>query len=96
MLWLGVTAGSHEVVLVQRRVVERLQPLGFVPEERAYHPHVTLARWREAARADREEALAADRGAEVASVDVSNVTLYQSHLSSHGPNYTMLVQAALR
>src|SRR5262249_55923854 len=96
VLWLGVTCGAAEATLVQRRVADRLEPLGVAPEARAYHPHLTLARWREAGRADRESALAADRGAGIAGVDVAAVTLYQSHLSSHGPTYASLAQAPLR
>ena len=80
---------------LRRRVAERLSPTGVTIEERAFHPHVTLARWRETRHADRRRIAAADRGAEVARVDVGAVTLYQSRLSSSGPTYTMLARAPL-
>jgi 2'-5' RNA ligase len=96
VLWLGVRAGHDAAIVVQRQVADRLAQAGIAFERRAYHPHLTLARWRTAAPADRRRALAADRGADIARVNVTAVTLYQSHLSSSGPSYTALAQAALR
>jgi 2'-5' RNA ligase len=96
VLWLGVTAGHHDAIAVQRQIVDRLARVGIPPEERAYHPHLTLARWRTATPSDRRRALAADRGAQIARVDVAAVTLYQSRLSASGPSYTALAQAPLR
>ena len=96
VLWLGVRAGHDAAIVVQRQVADRLAQAGIAFERRAYHPHLTLARWRTAAPADRRRALAADRGADIARVTVTAVTLYQSRLSSSGPSYTALAQAALR
>jgi 2'-5' RNA ligase len=95
VLWLGVSTGATEAIELRRRVAERLLPTGVTIEERAFHPHLTLARWRETRHAVRARVAAADRGAEVARVDVGAVTLYQSRLSSSGPTYTMLARAPL-
>ncbi len=35
---------SPELTRLQERVVAATRPCGFVPEERPYHPHITLAR----------------------------------------------------
>jgi 2'-5' RNA ligase len=35
---------SEELTGLQERVVAATKPCGFVPEERPYHPHITLAR----------------------------------------------------
>jgi 2'-5' RNA ligase len=64
-------------------------------EEREFHPHLTLARWKDSRPADRERALsAAGRGA-IAQTRVDGATLYQSRLSPSGSTYTPLARAAL-
>ena len=95
VLWLGLSRGANETIALQRRVVERLSPTGVAIEERPFHPHLTLARWRESRQADRRPVAAAERDAEVARVDVDAVTLFQSRLSSSGPAYTVLARAPL-
>jgi 2'-5' RNA ligase len=96
VLWLGLSTGAAEAIDLQRRVAARLSTIGVTIEERAFHPHLTLARWREARNADRRRIAAADHGTEVARIDVGAVTLYQSRLSSSGPTYAVLARAPLR
>jgi 2'-5' RNA ligase len=95
VLWLGLSTGAAEAIELRRHVVERLSPTGVTIEERAFHPHLTLGRWREARSADRRRIAAADPGVEVARIDVGAVALYQSRLSSSGPAYTVLARAPL-
>jgi 2'-5' RNA ligase len=98
VLWLGVAAGRRDVLTVQELVAARLARVGAVDRDsgtRAYHPHLTLGRWRGAKAAAGRRAVAADRGAEIAGVEVTAVTLYQSRLSSSGPHYTALASARL-
>jgi 2'-5' RNA ligase len=96
VLWLGVASGYRELIALQRQIADRLASTGRAREPRPFHPHLTLARWRDACQADRGRVLAADRGAEVARVDVRAVTLYQSQLSAPGPRHTVLARAILR
>ncbi len=96
VLWIGVSAGLHELTSVQRLVAGRIARTGVELEKRPYHPHLTLARWRGARHDDRRRVIAADPGAEVAHVDVAAVTLHQSRLSSTGSRYTTLARAELR
>jgi 2'-5' RNA ligase len=93
VLWLGLLEGAGAVVNVQRGVVDRLSALGITLDERVFHPHLTLARWRRSRPADRRLVAGADRGAAIARVEVLGVTLYQSRLSSSEPTYTALVRA---
>ena len=95
VLWLGLRAGVHETVELQRAVVGRLHEAGMATEGREFHPHLTLARWRSSRPDDRRAVLSQDRAAEVASVDVTHVTLYRSQLSPQGPSYTALARAGL-
>ena len=51
-LWLGVRDGREGVTAVHDALCARLMPLGFEPEERAYTPHLTIARVKEIAPPD--------------------------------------------
>ncbi|KRE83026.1 hypothetical protein ASG89_12885 [Paenibacillus sp. Soil766] len=44
VLWVGVGGDVEGLHNLQRRVADALTPLGFSPEERNYHPHLTIAR----------------------------------------------------
>ena len=95
VLWLGVRHGADEVVAVEREVTARIRRLGLPLEPRAFHPHLTLARWRTSRPSDTRRALATDHGGDVARVAVDHATLLQSRLSPTGPTYTSLVRATL-
>jgi 2'-5' RNA ligase len=95
VLWLGVVEGEREVIALQAAVAARLVSLGVPPEARPFHPHLTLARWRDGQGADRPPAEAGTPKT-IARVEVRTVTLFQSRLSSNGPTYTALAQAPLQ
>ena len=44
VLWAGVDEGAEELVALAGTVETSLAPLGFAPEERPFHAHLTLAR----------------------------------------------------
>jgi RNA 2',3'-cyclic 3'-phosphodiesterase len=95
VLWIGVGSGARELVELQRVIASRIAALGLPIDDRAFHPHLTLARWRESRPVDRSRALAvAPRGA-VARAHIDGATLYQSRLSPSGPTYTALARANL-
>jgi 2'-5' RNA ligase len=95
VVWLGVTSGARAVSELHGEMTHRIAPLGIAPEDRAFHPHLTLGRWRESRGSDRRIALAAARSGAVARLHVDHATLYRSRLSSSGPAYTALARANL-
>ncbi|HXI32185.1 MAG TPA: RNA 2',3'-cyclic phosphodiesterase [Vicinamibacterales bacterium] len=95
VLWIGVGAGAGELVDLQRVLASRIAALGLPLEDRAFHPHLTLARWRESRPADRDRALAAAPRGVVGRARIDGATLYQSRLSPAGPSYTALARATL-
>ncbi len=95
VLWIGLSTGAREAVELQRFVVDRLSRVGVTLEERAFHPHLTLARWRQARPVDRRRVAAREHSGEIARVEVDAVTLYQSRLSSTGPTHTAVARAPL-
>jgi RNA 2',3'-cyclic 3'-phosphodiesterase len=95
VLWIGVAAGACELVDLQRVLASRIAALGLPIEDRAFHPHLTLARWRESRTADRDRALTAASRGVVVRAHIEGATLYQSRLSPSGPTYTALARANL-
>lgn len=96
VLWLGVTQGARELATVQRTVADRLRPLAAALDERPFHAHLTLARWRTSRPRDATRALSCDRHTIVARTAIDRVTLYRSRLSTSGPSYTPLARATLK
>ncbi|MCZ8516458.1 RNA 2',3'-cyclic phosphodiesterase [Paenibacillus filicis] len=44
LLWAGIAGDTEELTTLQSRVEDAMEPLGFAKEDRAYKPHLTLAR----------------------------------------------------
>jgi RNA 2',3'-cyclic 3'-phosphodiesterase len=85
-LWAGVEPKPPVVALAAK--VERIcQSAGLEPERRAFHPHITLARWK--GRSSRAADAFIDRhgGLKSELFPVDRVILFESHLSRHGPHY---------
>lgn len=93
VLWMGVTAGTAPLTSLQREIAERIRRLGIAFDDRPFHPHLTLGRWRESKGSAKAAAL--HDVPEVASLRVTRATLYQSRLSASGPAYTALAHATL-
>jgi 2'-5' RNA ligase len=95
VLWIGVGAGAHEMIAVERELAGRLRQLEIAVEDRPFHPHLTLARWRESGSADRRRVGDATGPTTIARIHVGHVTLYRSRLSPSGSTYTPLARATL-
>jgi 2'-5' RNA ligase len=96
VLWLGVDEGRAAAIELQREVARRLPSAPPDSHDASFHPHLTLARWREGRSSDRRDALGLDEGRPIARIVVDRVTLYQSQLSSKGPTYAALSVSKLR
>lgn len=44
ILWAGVSDGAEKLAALKKFLDDKLEGVGFAPEERPYHPHITLAR----------------------------------------------------
>jgi len=93
VLWLGVLEGTHQLIALQRAVAARLLGLGLPLEDRPFHPHLTLGRWRQARPSDRP--LLPDEARSTGATTVDRVTLYESRLSSEGPTHIARAHALL-
>ncbi|HEY5975999.1 MAG TPA: RNA 2',3'-cyclic phosphodiesterase [Geobacteraceae bacterium] len=89
VLWVGLDGGTHLIDL-QRQIETVVQATGLPAEERAFSPHITLARFREAAAApvlafeERQRAFACPPFSVVA------FQLYESTLTSSGAIHRVL------
>jgi 2'-5' RNA ligase len=92
VLWVGVANGRDELVAAERDVSARLARLGIPEEERAYSPHLTLARVREPAGLRSARLLEGLTERALGTVRVDAITLFQSKLSPKGPAYTPLLR----
>src|SRR5438477_7198305 len=93
-LWAGVEPKEPLAALAAK--VERVcQSVGLEPERRAYHPHITLARWK--GRRSREVASYLDRQRGLVSErwEVDAFILFESRLSKHGAHYEEVASYAL-
>jgi len=107
VLWLGIAAGAAPLERLQQEIAERVRAVGIAFDDRPFHPHLTLGRWRVGDRKRpsagrpstperfRREVAALGRSDRIACIRVARATLYQSRLSSSGPAYTALAHATL-
>jgi RNA 2',3'-cyclic 3'-phosphodiesterase len=107
VLWIGITDGAARLEQLQREIAQRVRTVDIAFDDRPFHPHLTLGRWRGADRRRpsevrrstperlRRDIAALERSDRIARVRVTRATLYQSRLSSSGPAYTTLAHANL-
>lgn len=94
VIWVGLAGAVAALRDLQRAVLAATAPLGFVPEERPFSPHLTLGRLRSDARPAQIEALAEQiaRAQPPAPITWESdlPRLFQSTLTSQGAVYTKL------
>jgi 2'-5' RNA ligase len=94
VLWVAVEGDVTRVAELQRRVEAALAPLGFATEDRAFSPHLTLARVPDTAGADERQRLwdlaKAASAPEAAPVTIREMSLMRSILGPGGAVYERL------
>jgi 2'-5' RNA ligase len=87
-LWTGLV--PHEPLAALANRLDRLcQHVGLPPERRAYHPHITLARWS-GPEPRLDPWLQQHAGLTSNAWSVNRFTLLESSLSRHGAHYAEL------
>jgi 2'-5' RNA ligase len=90
VFWVGIEA-SPVLAELAAEIERRLDPLGIAPETRAFHPHLTLARFERPADAgDLARAVAEGAGSDFGSTTERQFYLYQSKIARGGAQYTRL------
>ena len=85
-LWAGVEPKAP-VAAIAAKIERACQAAGVRPEQRAFHPHITLARWK--GRRSHEASRFLERTAALASepFEADAFSLFESRLSKHGAHY---------
>jgi 2'-5' RNA ligase len=97
-VWVGMTAGSEEMVALHDALEQRLAALGFRSDGRRFRPHLTIGRVRSSSPSEIRvlaSLLADQRDFVGGSGDVSEVVVFSSELSRAGPAYEPLSHAEL-
>jgi 2'-5' RNA ligase len=94
-LWAGVEPKLPLAALAAK--IDRVcQDNGLEPERRAFHPHITLARWKGRRTREVQDFLERKRGLTSETFELTEFTLYESQLSRHGAHYEAVANYALR
>jgi len=85
-LWAGVEPKAS-VAALAAKVERQCQKVGLASERRAFHPHITLARWKGRRTRELRDFLERNSGLSSAPFEVSEFLLFESRLSRHGAHY---------
>ena len=69
------------------KVERSCQQVGLEPERRAYHPHITLARWKGRRTRELHDYLTRQAALSSEPFAITGFTLFESRLSRHGAHY---------
>ena len=85
-LWAGVEP-KEPLAALAAKVERACQHVGLDPEHRAFHPHITLARWKGRRTHEVGDFLDRRRGLVSEPFEVDRFVLFESRLSRHGAHY---------
>ena len=85
-LWAGVEP-KEPIAALAAKIERACQSVGMEPERRAFHPHITLARWKGRRSREAEEFVAGRRALASEPFAVDEFILFESQLSRHGAHY---------
>ncbi len=97
VLWIGLDDPSEALGHLHERLTAAFIPLGFPPEDRPFHPHLTLARAQNGARSRQLlPMLQAYQNRCLGEFLVTQLYLYQSQLQRGGAVHTVLRSVTLQ
>ena len=94
VIWAGLE-NAEPLIRIAKSLEKELSELGFHPEQKPFHPHLTLARIKSKPPAELAELLNENSTTDFGVVSISRVELFQSELQPNGPRYTVLASAEL-
>jgi RNA 2',3'-cyclic 3'-phosphodiesterase len=94
-LWAGVEPRAP-VAALAAKVERACLTVGLEPERRAFHPHITLARWKGRRGHEVARFLERTRGLSSEPFEVTDFILFESRLSRHGAHYEEVASYTLR
>jgi len=83
IIWIGVERGEAEIIDLQSKIESAFTKIGYKPEERKFHPHLTIGRVK--FRFDNPKIFEVDYKSGI--FPVKSVVLFKSTLAPQGPIY---------
>jgi 2'-5' RNA ligase len=96
VLWIGVSDPSGQLAALQKKFEDECAAEGFPKEDRAYRPHLTIARLRKPEGARQLAEAHLGMKFEPIEVEVKELVVFRSELSPKGSKYTVISAADLR
>ena len=90
VLWIGVDDHSRRLAELQTKLEDECARIGFEKEERAFSPHLTIARLRKPQGARALAVAHKEMGFKPVTIEVAELLVIRSELSSKGSNYTVI------
>jgi RNA 2',3'-cyclic 3'-phosphodiesterase len=91
VIWIGLVDDREVLTSLQKQIETQLQKIGFQPEDRPFHPHLTLGRMTSSrGKGDLVGRMEKLREEEFGDFQVERVVLFKSDLRPSGPIYTSL------
>lgn len=88
VLWIGIDDRSGALLKLQQRLEDEFALEGFAKEDRAFRPHLTIARIRRPQNANRLAQIHLDLQFSNVAIRLDELILFRSELSSKGSKYT--------
>ena len=96
VLWIGVIDQSGQLSALQEKFENECAAEGFPKEDRAYKPHLTIARLRKPEGTRQLAEAHLQMKFEPIEVEVKEIVLFRSELSPKGSKYTVVFNRGLR
>ncbi|QJA06306.1 RNA 2',3'-cyclic phosphodiesterase [Thermosulfurimonas marina] len=95
VVWVGLSGELEPLLEMERRLSRAFAKLGFPPEKRPFHPHITLGRVKDGRRSRELRARAAEIRVPPGRFRLDHLTFYQSKLHPEGALYSVLKEVPL-
>ncbi|GAB3415086.1 RNA 2',3'-cyclic phosphodiesterase [Haloparvum alkalitolerans] len=95
VVWAGVGDGAAELAALHEELETRTTELGFEPDDRAFTPHVTLARMRDTRGKELVQEAVRETTPDVGRFEATELRLKASHLTHEGPEYETVARFEL-
>lgn len=98
VLWIGLRGESLDRLMeLQRSVAAATAEAGYPPDDKSFHPHITLARFKpgRGGPADLTAIVEKHRVLSIGRLPVAEVVAFSSNLTREGPEYASLARSRL-
>ena len=96
VIWIGLVDEGEVLTSFQKEIENQLGRIGFRPEDRPFHPHLTLGRMKSSrGKEELVGRMERHREEEFGDIHVERVILFRSELRPSGPIYTPLKELRL-